>query len=97
MENVIDHLGGPAAVARLVNCKPPSVIGWRRRSIPADRCPALEKASLGKYPCEQLRPDVMWHRVPDSAWPWHPQGRPLIDVSRPAEPNTTTQETRDAA
>lgn len=96
MEHVIDHLGGPAAVARLVNCKPPSVIGWRRRSIPADRCPALEQASQGRYTCEALRPDVAWHRVADPDWPWHPQGRPLIDVTRQPAAGTQ-QETRDAA
>lgn len=72
-------------MARLVNCKPPSVIEWRHRSIPADRCPALERATAGKYPCEQLRPDVRWHRVADAAWPWHPAGRPLIDVARQSD------------
>lgn len=97
MEHVIDHLGGPAAVARLVNCKPPSVIEWRRRSIPAERCPALERATDGKYPCEKLRPDVRWHRVPDTAWPWHPEGRPLIDLTRPAEPAADAQEAHHAA
>jgi DNA-binding transcriptional regulator YdaS (Cro superfamily) len=95
MQHVIDHLGGPAAVARLVNCKPPSVIGWRHRSIPADRCPALERASAGKYPCEQLRPDVRWHRVPDADWPWHPGGRPLIDVARQSD--AAEQEAQRAA
>lgn len=34
--------------------------------------------------CEELRPDV-WHRVPDKSWPWHPKGRPLVDVTRAAE------------
>lgn len=81
MLNVIEDLGGPAKVARLVNVKPPSVIEWRRRGIPADRCPALEAASEGKHTCEGMRPDVAWLRVPDMQWPWHPSGRPLIDVA----------------
>lgn len=81
MPTVIEDLGGPAAVARLVNVKPPSVIEWRRRGIPADRCPALERASEGKHTCETMRPDVRWHRVADADWPWHPQGRPLMDVA----------------
>lgn len=82
MSAVIDDLGGPAAVARLVRVKPPSVIEWRRRGIPAERCPALERATEGRHTCEGMRPDVVWHRVPDPAWPWHPQGRPLLDVAR---------------
>lgn len=93
MEDVIDRLGGPSAVARMVGCRPPSVTEWRRRGIPPDRCPVIERASEGKVFCEELRADVRWHRVPDAAWPWHPQGRPLIDVSAPAP----TQESRRAA
>lgn len=79
---IIDELGGPSAVARLLQVKPPSVTEWRHRGIPADRCPMLEKASEGRHTCETMRPDVQWHRVPDPDWPWHPAGRPLIDVAR---------------
>jgi DNA-binding transcriptional regulator YdaS (Cro superfamily) len=87
MDQVIDRLGGSSAVARIVGVKSPSVTEWRRRGIPADRCPALERASEGKVTCEEMRPDVVWHRVPDAEWP-HPQGRPLIDVAAatPARP-----------
>ncbi len=84
MKHVIEDLGGPAAVARICKVRPPSVIEWRRRGIPAERCPDLERASEGRHPCEQLRADVVWHRVPDAEWPWHPAGRPLIDVTRQA-------------
>jgi hypothetical protein len=89
MEHVIDTLGGPTAVARMVGCKPPSVIEWRKRGIPADRCPAIERESGGKVKCEQLRDDVVWTRIADDNWPWHPAGRPLIDVAAPRPtPNT---------
>ncbi len=81
MDCLIDELGGPAVVARMVGVKPPSVIEWRTRGIPAERCPALEKGSDGRFTCEVMRPDVRWHRVPHEGWPWHPAGRPLIDVS----------------
>lgn len=80
--NVIDQLGGPAAVARMVGCKPPSVIEWRKRGIPAERCPAIERASSGAVRCETLRPDIQWSRIEDPTWP-HPDGRPVIDVARP--------------
>ena len=67
----------------------------RRRATPAEHCPDIERTRGGKLPCEQLRPDVRWHRVADAAWPWHPAGRPLIDVAR--QPASAQQETRDAA
>ena len=94
----IDQIGGTVAIARMTGVAPPSVTGWRKRGIPAERCPAIERGSEGKAPCEQLRPDVVWHRVPDPDWPWHPLGRPLIDVSRQrAAPVSADQEARDAA
>lgn len=81
--DIISDLG-PSAVARLAGVKPPSVVEWRARGIPADRCPLLEKGTAGRYACEAVRPDVRWVRVPDSNWPWHPEGRPLIDVAAAA-------------
>jgi hypothetical protein len=65
-----------------------------RRTAPLARCHEFEQAFAGRICCEQLRPDVPWHRVPDADWPWHPAGRPLIDVARVL---LTTQEVRDAA
>lgn len=31
-----------------------------RRQVPADRCPAIERATDGAVRCEELRPDVEW-------------------------------------
>jgi DNA-binding transcriptional regulator YdaS (Cro superfamily) len=81
--DIISDLG-PNAVARLVGCKAPSVVEWRKRGIPAERCVQIERATEGQYTCEQINPRVRWVRVPDAAWPWHPQGRPLQDHSAPA-------------
>jgi len=81
MSTLIASLGGPTAVARMLGIKAPSVIGWGDRP-PPDRCPAIERATAGRVPCEQLRPDVRWQRVPDPDWP-HPEGRPCIDVAAP--------------
>ena len=79
--SMIDQLGGPTAVARMVGCRVPSVIEWRKRGIPADRCPAIERATSGAVTVEVLRPDVAWSRIADPSWP-HPAGRPVIDVAR---------------
>jgi len=45
---IIDRLGGTAAVARLCKVKSPSVTGWRTNGIPSARRQFLEL----------LRPDV---------------------------------------
>jgi len=91
MSTIIATLGGPAAVARMLGIKSPSVSGWGGKP-PLDRCPAIERATEGRVTVEELRPDLAgrWHRIPDPAWP-HPQGRPLLDVAGAAK------EARDAA
>jgi hypothetical protein len=81
--DIINDLG-PTVVARLAGCKPPSVTEWRKRGIPVDRCPVLERGTDGRYTCETMRPDIVWHRVPDDEWLWHPAGRPLHDVAKAA-------------
>jgi DNA-binding transcriptional regulator YdaS (Cro superfamily) len=36
---------------------------WRtgRRPVPAERCPEIEKATLGVVRCEDLLPEVDWN------------------------------------
>lgn len=47
-----DEIGVPA----------PLISQWRRgvRPVPAERCPAIERATGGAVTCEELRPDVDW-------------------------------------
>jgi hypothetical protein len=52
-------------------------------AVPMERCPDVERFSSGELHCEVMRPDLQWIRMPDAAWPWHPKGRPLLDVSAP--------------
>lgn len=79
-------MGGASALARRIGITPGAVSQMvaGTRATPPDRCPAIERATSGRVTCELLRPDVAWVRVPDHDWPWHPDGRPLIDVTRPA-------------
>lgn len=63
---IIDKLGGPTAVAKLLNIKPPSVHAWRTGGIPDDKlirlAPVLERAGIATR--RELRPDD-WAEI----WP----------------------------
>lgn len=56
---IIDALGGTAAVARLCQVKPPSVSDWRKEGIPQARRMFLEA----------VRPDVFKPALPELAAP----------------------------
>ena len=77
-----------AELAARVGVTPAAVTQWisGHRRVPEARCPAIERATGGLVTCEQLRSDVSWVRVADASWPWHPEGRPLLDVSAPSNP-----------
>ncbi|EIB9624114.1 TPA: transcriptional regulator [Escherichia coli] len=55
-------VGGQSAMARLLGVSPPSVNQWIKgvRQLPAERCPAIERATRGEVLCEELRPDIDW-------------------------------------
>jgi len=60
IERACEIVGGLTALARILSVKPPSVSGWISNRVPAERCPAIEKATGGQVTCEQLRPDMDW-------------------------------------
>jgi DNA-binding transcriptional regulator YdaS (Cro superfamily) len=55
-----EKVGGQAALARILDVKPPTVNQWVKgeRQVPAEQCPAIERATGVR--CERLRPDVPW-------------------------------------
>jgi hypothetical protein len=66
--------------------------------IPEDRCPQIERYSNGSLVCERLRPDLAWVRITDPDWPWHPNGRPLLDLTAAQAVTTNADaDTRQAA
>lgn len=75
--------GTARAIALAVGVHPVTLSQWASdiKQTPHERCPGLERASEGAITCEEQRPDVHWVRIPDADWPWHPDGRPLIDVT----------------
>ena len=82
LTKAIEICHGQTALAVELGGKAQLVNNWLRRGglVPDEHCPGVEKATGGKVPCEELRPDLFWVRVPDPAWP-HPGGRPLVDHS----------------
>ncbi|MCA3188308.1 MULTISPECIES: helix-turn-helix domain-containing protein [unclassified Cupriavidus] len=60
-KRAIKAAGGAPAVARLFGINPVSVYDWiNNNRIPAERCPALERAGKSEVRCEEMRPDVDW-------------------------------------
>lgn len=47
-------------LARQLGVTPGAVTQWITEGVPAERCPAIEKATKGAVRCEDLRPDVDW-------------------------------------
>lgn len=55
-------VGSQRALARLLGVTRGAVSQWKLggRRVPADHCPAIERATAGAVRCEDLRPDVDW-------------------------------------
>ena len=75
--------GAQTRLAKQINAQPQLVWQWANgvKPVPADRCASIERASGGQVPCEVMRPDLIWVRVPDAEWVWHTEGRPLLDLA----------------
>lgn len=75
--------GEKRRLARALGCDSQLVGQWaaKQRPVPVERCPHIERHSEGAVLCQDLRGDVAWVRVPDAAWLWHPEGRPLLDLT----------------
>lgn len=67
-KRAIKAAGGAPAVARLFGISNMSVYGWIETGrIPAERCPALERAGKSAVRCEEMRPEVDWAYLRESA------------------------------
>ncbi len=61
LDMAIRIAGGQSALAALIDATPQVVNNWvRRGNVPAEHCPAIERATDGGVRCEDLRPDVDW-------------------------------------
>lgn len=54
--------GTNLVLARAIGVSPVIISQWKTgaRTVPAERCPSIEKATSGAVRCEDLRPDVDW-------------------------------------
>lgn len=61
-KGVIDKLKklNQSEIARAIGVTPQAVQSWFKNSVPAERCPDIEKLTSGEVTCEELRPDVDW-------------------------------------
>lgn len=55
-------LGSQVALAAVLGVTKAAVGQWRDpdRRVPAEHCPAIERATGGAVRCEELRPDMDW-------------------------------------
>jgi DNA-binding transcriptional regulator YdaS (Cro superfamily) len=61
LQKAIDCVGSQAELASDIDVTPQAVHNWLRRgNVPAEHCPAIERATAGAVRCEDLRPDVEW-------------------------------------
>ena len=55
-----EAVGSISKLAALLGLSVQCVSNWRKRRVPAEYCPAIERATGGAVRCEQLRPDIDW-------------------------------------
>lgn len=69
IHEAIQGAGGPAKVAAELGVTVQAVCFWRdgSRKLPAEHCPVLERMNGGRIRCEQLRPDVDWAYIRQTA------------------------------
>lgn len=55
-------VGSQTALAVVLGVSKGAVSQWKEegRQVPAEHCPAIEKATDGQVRCEDLRPDIEW-------------------------------------
>lgn len=61
IDKAISVAGGITALSRALGLSSHTVVHqWRLTRVPAEHCPAIEKATNRAVTCEELRPDVDW-------------------------------------
>ena len=75
LQRAADLLGGQSALALACGYEDRRhVWPWfnSARRVPAEKCPAIERATGGAVRCEELRPDVAWSVLRSQPTPAEP-------------------------
>ena len=82
LRRACDIAGGQAALAKAIGTVGQRIDNWLKRDkvISSDFCPAIELATGGCVRCEDLRPDVRWDVLRQSAAPT-PEPTPAGEAS----------------
>ena len=59
-------------------------VAYEFRTASPELRAAIEKASKGAIRCEDWPEQFPLNRIKDAAWPWHPKGRPVVDITKVA-------------
>lgn len=61
IDEAVRMLGGLTAASKVFGVSGYQTIQqWKKTRVPAEYCPAIERATQGQVTCEELRPDVDW-------------------------------------
>jgi DNA-binding transcriptional regulator YdaS (Cro superfamily) len=62
IDRAAEIIGSQAALALVCGVSRGAVNQWKDegRRVPAEYCPAIERATKGQVRCEELRPDIDW-------------------------------------
>lgn len=66
-KHVLDNAKSRSLICERLGVSQQALTNWKRRGIPAERCPDIE--ALTGIKCEDLRPDVNWAVVRGTATP----------------------------
>lgn len=70
LDRAIQAAGSVAALASAINVAASAPSMWKKRgNVPAEHCPAIERATNRAVRCEELRPDVDWGYLREQSAP----------------------------
>ncbi|NHN79707.1 helix-turn-helix domain-containing protein [Azotobacter chroococcum] len=58
LNKAIGVVGSPTELAKRVGVSPQNIFNWKRRGVPAERVPAVVRATDGAVQAHELRPDL---------------------------------------
>lgn len=67
IKRAFEAAGGLTKLAAAIGVSPQRLGNWLARGVPAEHCPAIERATGGAVRCEELRPDVDWAAIRGTA------------------------------